>query len=144
MVHPEPGHLVLQLVGRIERAPQGAVVDFRGAPDREPPRFAHGLDLLVGRQLVRLLPHADLRGPRRFVGCARNRERVDALLHSDRQLARGRGMQLRVQVAFRADLLHAGQFRGRGAPGHAVDQRRIARFGVDVRLGQGAGGQRKQ
>ena len=144
VVHPEPGHLVLQLPVRIQRAPHGALVDLRGPLQRKLAGFAHGFLLFVRRQFFGRGAHVQLGRACVLVGALRDRERVDALLHRRRQLAFGGGAQLRLQVAFGSHLLDAGQLGRRCAPGHAVDQGGFARPVVGFRLSQRGRRQRQQ
>ncbi|CFN98111.1 Uncharacterised protein [Bordetella pertussis] len=58
VVHPEPGHLLLQLVGGIKRQPDGALHGFVGALARHHAVLARGRQLAGG-----IFDLADFRGP---------------------------------------------------------------------------------
>ena len=143
VVHPEPGHLFVQLVRRIEVAQQRA--GGRLAPDRCD-RLLIGLlrglllvrvGQLVGR-LVLGLQVDDQLGHRR----AGDGHGVDLRLgHSRQAVARG-GLQLPVQPGARADRGHLRRRRRRLAPGQPVEQRQVV--GAGRRIGQGGAGERGQ
>ncbi|MNT11829.1 hypothetical protein D3C72_1467310 [compost metagenome] len=139
MVHPEPRHLFLQLIGRIQRAPNGALGGVVGALPRDGARGALGLQFGVRVELAGVLAHVALHGLRVLFGLVIDGQGVNALLHRGRQLRLRVRVQLGLQIALRAHLLEAGKF-GRGrAPGNAVDQRDVVLGG----LGKGNGGQRQ-
>ncbi len=149
MVHPEPGHLLLQLVGRIEVAQQGAGGGLAGG-------VVHGL--LIGllrrlllvrvgqlvRRLVLRVQIDDTLGHRGLEGG----KGVDLGLGGRRQgCVRGR-VHLPVEPAPGTDGGHLGGGRGSRAPGQAVEQGQVVRaegvLGADRRgpepQGQDQGG----
>ena len=144
VVHPEPGHLLLQLVGRVQRAPDRAVGRGVGAVAGDHARVPLRLDPGVGRLVLGVLAQPALFGLRILVRLPRDRQGVDAPLDLGRQGGAGGGVQLGLEIALRPQFADAGQLGRRGAPGDAVDQRGLARRVRRRRLGQRGGRQRQQ
>ena len=99
VVHPEPGHLLAQLGGRIERAqhkPGGSLL-LQGAHVLLP-GFERGLALVLGRQGLGGAVAGFHVGCQRLDGGARDGHGVDLRLDLARQRCVGSGAQLACQV----------------------------------------------
>ncbi len=148
MVQPEPGHLLLQLVGRIEVAQQRAGGGFAA-------EVGHGLliGLLGGLLLVRIGKLG-----RRLVlgvhldhqighGGARDRQGVDLRLRSRGRPVGGLGMELTVEPGPRAHRLKISRRAGRLAPGEAIEEGKVMHAERPGRVGpasRGEGAQRRR
>ena len=138
MVHPEPGHLLLELIGRIEVAQQRsgdrvlAEVVHRLLVGRLGGGAGRGVLDLAGGLVLAVEAHGQ--GGQGLLG---HRQGVDLGLGRGRQdVVRGR-MKLRLQPALGADPGHLVGGRRRGAPGDPVQQRQIVGAQAGRRRGQG-------
>ncbi len=142
MVHPEPGHLLVELARGIEVAQQRP----RRRLARQP---GHGLLIILLRlgPLVRVGNSAGVADLGVHLhhqvghGQAADRQVGDLLAHGGRQAIIGRRMQLLLQPAPRAFGRHVGGGGRALAPAQAVEQRQVVR--LERGIGGRAAGQRQ-